>query len=370
MTLRPSAHWWPGLGLAAALLASPLPAQAWSLPFGKGSVAATSSGADALPLARRISDATRKRNYSGTFVVNTGRSMSSYRLIHFNEGRQQVEKLELLDGQARVVYRHNDLVHVVWPRQGEGAVEARDPIGTFPGLWAPDSSKWSDLYEAQQVGTDRIAGWDATIWTIKPRDDARYTVRVWLEPQSQLVLRADTVNPRGEVIESSAFTDLQIDIRSQYTSLVQEMQKNEGLRLRRLQSDPTDLEKEGWTLGTSVPGFQLVRCSRRPVMARPLPPREASRRGSPTPAPGEPPAVPDAHQDSVLQALFSDGLTHVSLFIEPFDAQRHRRQSAPASLGATQAIGQRQGDWWITAVGDVPAATLQKFANSMERKQP
>lgn len=344
-------------------------AQAWTLPFVKGtSVAASaSSGNEALPLARRISDATRKRNYSGTFVVNTGRSMSSYRLVHFNDGRQQVEKLELLDGQARVVYRLNDLVHVVWPRQGEGAIEARDPIGTFPGLWAPDSSKWSDLYEAQQVGTDRIAGWDAAIWTFKPRDDARYAVRVWLEPQSQLVLRADTLNARGEMIESSAFTELQIDIRSQYPSLVQEMQKSEGVRLRRLQSDPTDLDREGWTLGTSVPGFQLVRCTRRPVMGRPNPHRDDGRRNgsSESLAP-----VPEERSDSVLQALFSDGLTHVSLFIEPFDGQRHRRQAAPASLGATQALGQRQGNWWITAVGDVPATTLQKFANSMERKQP
>lgn len=369
MTPHPQrSPWWPSIGLLAALWVTSPEVLAWNLPFVKSASQATSAQGEATALAKRVNDATRKRNYSGTFVVNTGRSMSSYRLTHFHENRQQVEKLELLDGQARIVYRHNDLVHVVWPRQGEGAVEARDPIGTFPALWAPDTSKWSDVYEAQQVGNDRVAGWDAAIWTFKPRDEARYAMRVWLEPQSQLVLRADTLNERGEVIESSAFTDLQIDIRSQYATLVQEMQKTDAMRLRRIPSDLTDLDREGWTLSESVPGFQLVRCSRRPVVARPAPPREHGGRpsGSERPAP---PAVEVRHE-SVLQALFSDGLTHVSLFIEPFDAQRHRRQGAPASLGATQALGQRQGNWWITAVGDVPTATLQKFANSMERKQP
>jgi len=29
----------------------------------------------------------------------------------------------------------------------------------------------------------------------------------------------------------------------------------------------------------------------------------------------------------------------------------------------------RQGDWWITVIGDVPAATLQLFAASLERKK-
>ena len=29
----------------------------------------------------------------------------------------------------------------------------------------------------------------------------------------------------------------------------------------------------------------------------------------------------------------------------------------------------RQGDWWITVVGDVPPATLLAFANALERRK-
>jgi sigma-E factor negative regulatory protein RseB len=28
---------------------------------------------------------------------------------------------------------------------------------------------------------------------------------------------------------------------------------------------------------------------------------------------------------------------------------------------------QQQGDWWVTVVGDVPAATLRTFAKGLER---
>jgi sigma-E factor negative regulatory protein RseB len=29
----------------------------------------------------------------------------------------------------------------------------------------------------------------------------------------------------------------------------------------------------------------------------------------------------------------------------------------------------KQGDWWVTVVGDVPSATLRQFANGLERKK-
>ncbi|MDQ6680005.1 MAG: hypothetical protein M3Y67_03450 [Pseudomonadota bacterium] len=29
----------------------------------------------------------------------------------------------------------------------------------------------------------------------------------------------------------------------------------------------------------------------------------------------------------------------------------------------------RQGDWWVTIVGDAPAATLRVFAQGLERKK-
>jgi sigma-E factor negative regulatory protein RseB len=69
----------------------------------------------------------------------------------------------------------------------------------------------------------------------------------------------------------------------------------------------------------------------------------------------------------VLQAVFSDGLTHVSLFIEPFDAARHQHD-LQAQFGATHSIAGRRGDHWVTAMGDVPPATLKLFFDALERR--
>ena len=69
-----------------------------------------------------------------------------------------------------------------------------------------------------------------------------------------------------------------------------------------------------------------------------------------------------------LQTIYSDGLTYVSVFIEPFDPQRHARAMSTA-VGPTQTLMQQLGDWWITVIGDVPPATLRQFAKGLERKK-
>jgi sigma-E factor negative regulatory protein RseB len=70
----------------------------------------------------------------------------------------------------------------------------------------------------------------------------------------------------------------------------------------------------------------------------------------------------------VLQCLYSDGLASVSLFVEPFNAQRHPAQPQIAGAGATQLLAQRiPPDMWVTAVGEVPLQTLRLFAGQLER---
>jgi sigma-E factor negative regulatory protein RseB len=67
-----------------------------------------------------------------------------------------------------------------------------------------------------------------------------------------------------------------------------------------------------------------------------------------------------------MQWVFSDGLASVSVFAEPFDAKRHGTEGG-MSTGATHSHSRRQGDFWLTVVGEVPAQTLRQFAQHIER---
>jgi sigma-E factor negative regulatory protein RseB len=183
---------------------------------------------------------------------------------------------------------------------------------------------------------------------VKPKDTNRYGYRLWSEKVSGLLLRADVLGEKSEVLETSAFSDVAIGVKAQPETVLQPMKRLDGYRVVRPVLTPTKLEAEGWTMRDAVPGFRQVSCVRRPM-------------DGPT---GE----RDRADEPVLQAIYSDGLTYVSLFIEPFNAQRHTR-SMLTSVGATQTLMRRHGEWWITVVGDVPVGTLKMFAKGLERSR-
>jgi sigma-E factor negative regulatory protein RseB len=301
----------------------------------------------------RIHEAASHRNFQGTFVVSGGGAVSSARIAHFCEGPNQFERSEALDGQARRVYRHNDSVTTLWPATKVAMVEQRDLLAQFPALLQAGDDRIADFYEVRPQGVERVAGHEANVLLVKPRDGYRYGYRLWADQGSGLLLRADVLGDRSEVLESSAFSDVSINVKPQPESVLSPMKKLDGYRVVRPVLTPTRLEAEGWTMREAVPGFRQVSCVKRPMDAS-----------------GERLAASDGEPagQQVLQTIYSDGLTYVSVFIEPFNPQRHTRPMM-ASVGPTQTLMQQQGDWWVTVLGDVPPATLRLFAKGLERSK-
>jgi sigma-E factor negative regulatory protein RseB len=312
-------------------------------------------GAGELPLERlepkallaRIYDAVATGSYAGTLVSTAGGAVHSSRVVHFGEGSQQYERVEMLDGQARLVYRHNDVVHTLWPTQRVAVVEHRDRDNALPSLLRarPDPGLF-ERYELKAEGFDRIAGHEAAVFVLRPRDDARFAQRLWAERRSALLLRTDVLAPDGRVLESAAFTDVTIGVRPQPDSVLRPMKRLEGYRVLSPSLAPTALEAEGWQL-VPVAGFRQVSCVRRSV--------------------GDGTDATVSGHEPVVQAVFSDGLTHVSVFIEPYREGHHR--PGKTAIGATHTLMKRHDQWWVTVMGDVPMATVARFAEALERRR-
>ena len=298
----------------------------------------------------RIQTAANKRNYQGTVVVSSGGSVASSRIAHYCEGTDQFERIDSLDGQARHVVRQNDQIHTVWPQRRVALVERRDQMSSVPGLLQAGAERAPDFYDIRTAGQERVAGREADVLLLKPRDHYRYGYRLWADQATGLLLRSEVLGEKGRVLESAAFSEVTIGARSAVDVLLQPIRKLEGFRVLQTKSQPAKLEEEGWNLASKVPGFQLVSCVKRPVGGML---REQS-------------AAADA-EPRLLQAVFSDGISYVTVFIEPYNAERHSRAMHTA-IGATQTLMRRHADWWITLMGDVPAPTLRLFADALERR--
>lgn len=294
----------------------------------------------------RTHEASKRLAYTGTFVISSGGTMSSAKIWHVCEGDQQMERVETLSGAPRSTFRHNDQVVTFLPEQKLVRSETRESPGTFPELLQSTDSRVADFYKVRQEGVERVAGVEADVVVLVPKDNLRFGYRVWAEQKRGLVVKLQTLDTSGKVLEQAAFTELQIDAPVKMDKLLQMMGKVDGYRVEKPPLVKTTAAAEGWQMKTSVAGFKSMNCYKRPVS-----PASGSARGE------------------ALQWIFSDGLASVSVFLEPFDRQRQDGKESTVSMGATQTLSRQVGDFWLTVMGEVPMSTLRMFAANLERKK-
>lgn len=283
-------------------------------------------------------DAAQRINYSGTIVYQASGEMTSSRITHVFDGSNSHERIQTLDGKPREYLRKrsdsDDEVHCLIPEAKKIVVEKRSVEESFPTLSSASPDEILQRYAAKLGPIERVAGVDAQTLTLEPRDDLRYAYRLWLDRTTGLLLRAQTLNERREVIEQIAFSDVRIGERIDRAAL-KPAWPTDGWSVVRSEYRKTDLAKKGWIVPAPV-GFRKT--------------KEVLRR---------------MHAAEAMQVVFADGLATISVFIEPGSAI----SELPAEVrthGPTAAYSRRVSDALVTVVGEVPPGTIRAVAQSVE----
>jgi sigma-E factor negative regulatory protein RseB len=155
-----------------------------------------------------------------------------------------------------------------------------------------------------------------------------------------LLLRAQTVGDRREVLEQVAFTDIKIGERIDRSRL-KPAWPTEGWTVERSEYTQADVDRAGWIVPTPQ-GFRRT--------------KEVLRRLG----------TADA-----MQVVFSDGLTTMSVFIEPSAAAGARTGVDDLQMvGPTAAYSRKLGDALVTVIGEVPPLAVRMVAKSVEFRGP
>ncbi|MGI4858518.1 MAG: MucB/RseB C-terminal domain-containing protein [Janthinobacterium lividum] len=299
---------------------------------------------EAAALLDGINPAAQRLGYEGSFVFQRGGTVQSSGIVHFVDGADQYQRVDSLDGTPRSVVQHNDDVLTFLKDSRAVILDRRKTQDNFPALLSAGSARVLDVYRAAFDGRDRVAGIDCRVIVLRPLDAYRFAYRLYVDPVSGLLLRAQTLDGDDHVLEQVAFTQLQIGGVAAETrrTIRNSVRQLNGWKQVRAPAQPVDMAAAGWSLDTGVRGFTKILERRRPMAAR-----EA----------GAPPVPVD-------QAVFTDGVTAVSLFIEPID--KSDRKPGEGRSGATHLLAERHGAFWVTLIGEVPAATLRRFADSIQ----
>ncbi len=297
--------------------------------------AAHAAGPDAFALLERARMAAQRLDYRGEFVLQRGPEVSRTRITH-RGGPPEQERLENLDGEPRETQRRGTDIMTYLPKQRRMIVERPMPEARFPAVVRLSPAQLQGDYLVRQFDGHKVAGRDALAIALDARDAFHYSYRFWFDRAAGLLLRAQTVSEKGEVIEQVGFRQLTVGSLEQ-VPVNPAAGSMRGWRIDRADVRPVDLSP--WRLGWVPSGFLPVATLARTLVSATGQPRE------------------------VGQLLYSNGLSSISVFIEPWSTER---SLSPLRLGALNMVGKRHGNFWLTIVGDVPMVAIRHVADAIE----
>lgn len=327
------------LGLLFLLFAYAGCADAQSTAAQKGN-AGTAPARSELQWLQAIQTAAQRLNYSGTVIYQQGEEVRASRLAHMFDGSVAHERLQPLDGQPREFIRHADEVQCLIPQTRRIVIERRLAQDAFPAIATSDPERILERYTVRLGDVERVAGIECQVIHIEPKDRLRYGYRLWVDRDSGLLLRAVTLNDRNEVLEQMAFAEVRIGERVDKSQLSPSW-STDGWRIERTEQPSIEIARYGWHIAPPA-GFKKEREVMRSLWG--------------------------TTQRKAMQAIFTDGIASVSVFIEP--GSQDSVVESGQSNGPTSVYARRVADARITVVGEVPIATVKSLARSVEFRTP
>ncbi|WP_434768022.1 MucB/RseB C-terminal domain-containing protein [Pseudomonas triticicola] len=281
----------------------------------------------------RLGQAEQQQSFHGTFVYERNGSFSTHNIWHRVQNGQVRERLLQLDGSAQEVVRIDGRTQCV-----SGTLIAG--LGDSPNAAARalDPKKLKNWYDLAVIGKSRVAGRDAVIVSLTPRDQHRYGFELHLDKKTGLPLKSLLLNDKGQLLERFQFTSLDTDEIPSDEDLV----ADPDCKPINIASDKASAAKtvQNWRSDWLPPGFELTSSS--------------------------------SHKDAqtktqVSSLMYDDGLARFSVFLEPLNGATVT--DTRTQLGPTVAVSRRlttpQGEMMVTVVGEIPIGTAERIALSM-----
>jgi len=292
----------------------------------------------------RMNQALTTRNYDGTFSHWQGGKVEMLRIIHRVQDGAVSERLVSLDGSGREFIRTGSDLACYLPDKRTVLVERRPSQESLFGGFPTINDETVSFYDIKEVARTRLNRRDTHVITVSPKDEYRYGYRLWIDESTAMPLKTQLCDAHGHVIEQIVFASLTLSSHISDTAFKPEV-STEGFQWLRNESAPKDPRTSAslvWNALKLPPGFKMTA-------------RKAQ-------------TMPGA-TDPVDHLVFTDGLASVSVFVEAqFKAPTDQPPVAEsARVGSSSAFSTVIDGHKVTAVGEVPPATVRFIVNSVKQ---
>ena len=304
--------------LASSLL--PIPARAAApLPPSEGAA-----------LLQKISDASRRMGYEGLFVFQHGGNAQTLMVSNRPSGANVESRLITMDGSQREVRCTQQASVTMMINGTQLRLEKRLNKRHFPDLLPENASSLINWYTVSPGAPDRVAGRDCGNVEILPKDLFRWGYILCIDRSTAFPLRAVMVNGDGQPLMQYSFAEIKMGTAP----------KGESRPMPLIPDPAKPVAHERIEVNGLPPGFSRIAAVRR--------------------------QLPN-HTGEVEHWVFSDGLTHVSMFLEPA-RQPVESIKGQSKQGMINMIKRQVGDLQATILGEAPWATVESIAMGLEEK--
>jgi sigma-E factor negative regulatory protein RseB len=288
---------------------------------------------------QKMSSAVQTLDFEGTVIRRQNDDVQPLKIVHKKINGVINERIVVQEGNGLEVIRIGDEVHCILPGKQSVLIEhwenASTLFATLPSSTIDPGTQYHVLILARD---QRVAGRSVVKLAIRPIDAFRFEHRFWLDQQTGFPLQTELIDQNGAVIDQLKFADIRIDTHINAQLLAPSM----SLDNFTWYTDPGRKRQENietdWFSDNLPAGFRVESTSEEMF-------------GNP--------------ERAATHIVFSDGMAAVSVFISEMQENEIRQSS---QRGASSSFSTEIEGYQITAVGEVPTATVKMIAESMRQR--
>ena len=288
------------------------------------------SSEPAKEILRSMAVAVRSLSYSGKLVYQRADVLANLAFQHDVINGEEIARLRRLSGQPMErAQSGNTLIEAV---PGPNVLRQGYPL---PGFINPEPRQIFEApYQITAGGVERIADRSAQLILVESMDGHRHTYKFWVDEETFLLLRLQTLNSENQTLEQFEFSELSVG-----QQIVEIAGGEESLQVKVYPITQPDAVLQFSPASWLPAGYQLVS------------------------------ALPSsAGSNQVYTLVYTDGLGSFSIFLELINSRPE--PDMQATLGPTVALGKdyalSRGALRVTLVGEIPQKTGKTIIEALD----
>ena len=297
---------------------------------------AKKEGLTAIAYLQHMQIAYKNLNYEILYLNNLKNTVEPKQLIHGVIDQQEIAYFRYLNGAMRESLQY--LGKISYFEQGSQAytLQSTQSQSVFANITNFDYDKGLASYEYMILGKGRIAGKTAMAVRMISKDQYRYSYIIWIDIDSYLPLRLDTLNNENIILEQIMVVSLQVSEQiNPWLESLSHQQLPELIHLPK----PENLQASLWKVAWLPSGFKVVKNDQHKLVMY--------------------------QNEPVSYIMLNDGIVSVSIYISATKTALDDKEQKIIQRGATVLYTYQKNNVEINVIGEIPVATAKRLIESI-----